>query len=56
MKHKLTYLKHMWKYKNGRFVCLRRKCKATKKIRVDPKTLVSPVSEECRQWEKEKNG
>jgi hypothetical protein len=50
MKHKLPYLKHMWKWKDGRFVCLRRKCKAEKKTRVSPET-----SEECRLWEKEKN-
>ena len=49
MKHKLTYMRHMWKFKDGRFICLRRKCKAEKAARVSPET-----SEVCRLWEQDK--
>jgi hypothetical protein len=49
MERKANYMKHMWQWRKGRFVCLRRKCKAIK----GPET-----SDICRLWDqgKKKNG
>ena len=55
MKRKANYMRHMWQWKDGHFICLRRKCKAVK----GPET-----SDICRLWnnklpweqDKKKNG
>ena len=49
MERKSNYMKHMWQWKNGHFICLRRKCKAVCKTVTNPET-----SKICRLWDQGK--